>query len=844
MNMIRELAGESIKSDRKSSIAVKVSIFIAVILIGFFLIVFSINDYEQAAYLTKTTGGHSAELLAIKPEAMAKLKMDHRVKRLAVIQREELEDTSLKHPQMVINYLDAYLYNYQWVELASGRYPETSGELLVSELFLKENPGLKIGSAVTIAEHRFQICGTFKEYLFSFEGTYTGFGWIDSTKTDVSEPVDLCIWLENERATYQQIPALVQKLELDPVKLEKEGGLAYNKAYLQAKMIFPGGILKPPGEVAETVLLRSFALFCLLLLFILIINNAFSVWNERDLKQIGLLKSCGMSKAQVKRFVVEKALLLSLQPILLGLVASYLLTLLLFYLFKITYTKYHLASAPMDVLKIPFVPLARAALPVLCLALLVVFLASLKPARKSSELSVVNAIKNLDPERSLKLKDIRYTSNIEQSLAKEYSSSYGKTYRGMGIALALACLIFSMALIIQSFNHLNERYNTYQSPYNINVSFVTLENADPDIITQLKGVGGVSRLVLYRNNRDLIFLESDNPRFLSDEKSSARARLKEDKKPFDVPVSVYGIDDREWNRYCDEHGLKSCSSEAKGGRDVLLLDRIAEDPGRPCLRSKHIPLTDKAISEIHLRREANTQAGLISLHIADSLTEVPFGIAPLPQQSISLFMPMSSFNTFAQDSGFDLSPGVKSYNISITANEKMLDEATRIMRQTVYQYIPKTDARVESSSDLERLSQENSANTKILFIFIQSFLLFVGLSNAYNSFNSNLQARRRDFALLRSIGMQEQQLKKMLFYEGGFLLRKVMLIFFLSLIALVTLFAYQKRMLFAPWEIFTNLNFLLLFAFLGINAIGIYAAIKGGIRRALSQDIQESLREN
>jgi hypothetical protein len=173
-----------------------------------------------------------------------------------------------------------------------------------------------------------------------------------------------------------------------------------------------------------------------------------------------------------------------------------------------------------------------------------------------------------------------------------------------------------------------------------------------------------------------------------------------------------------------------------------------------------------------------------------------------------------------------------------------LDKITRITRQTVYEYIPKSDAMVSSSNDIKRLSQEESANTKILFIFIQSFLLFVGLSNAYNSFNSNLQARRRDFALLRSIGMQEQQLKKMLLYEGGFLLRKVLLIFSVLLVALVTLFAYRKKMLFAPWEIFTNLNFLLLFAFLGINAIGIFAAIYGGIRRALSQDIQESLREN
>lgn len=844
MSIIRELARDSVKRDQKSSVAVRVSIFIAVVLIGFFLIVFSTNDYGQIAYLTDTTGGYSAKLLATNPEDMAKLKLDHRVKRLAVIQREELEDASLKRPQMEINYFDAHLYNYKYVELASGRYPENGHELLVSELFLIENPGLKIGSDITIADQHFQICGTFKEYLFSFEGTYTSFGWMDSTKTEVLGPVDLCIWLENERATYKQIPSLVQKLGLDPVKLKKDGGLIYNEAYLQAKMIFPGGILKPPGDVAETMLFRGIALLCLILLFGLIINNAFTVWNERDLKQIGLLKSCGMSKPQIRRFVVEKALLLSVRPILLGIAASYLLTLLLFYLFNITYTKYHLASAPIEILKIPFAPLARAALPVLCLALLVVFLASLKPARKSSELSVVNAIKNLDPERSLKLKDIPYASNIEHSLAKEYSSSYSKTYRGMSIALALACLIFSMALIVQSFNHLDERYNTYQSPYNINVSFMTLENANSEMITQLKQIDGISQLVLYRDNKDLKFFESDNPHFLSDEKSSARARLKEDKKDFDAPVNLYGIDDAQWDHYCDEHGLQSGSRETKGSKEVLLLDRIAEDPGRPYLRSNHIPLAGETIGDIHLRREVAPEAGLISLKIVDRLTEVPFGIDPMPQQSISLFMPLSCFDSFCQDNGFDQPLEGKRYSISITANEDMLDEVTRISRQTVYQYVPKTDARVESSNDIKRLSQENSANTRILFIFIQSFLLFVGLSNAYNSFNSNLQARRRDFALLRSIGMQEQQLKKMLFYEGGFLLRQVLLIFFLSLIALVTLFAYRKKMLFAPWEIFTNLNFPLLLAFLAINALGIYAAIKGGIRRALSQDIQESLREN
>ena len=843
MSIIRELARDSVKTDRKASFAVSVSIFIAVVLVGFFLIIFSVIDYGQVEYMTETTGGYSAMLLATSPEDMAELKADYRVKSLAVIEREELEDASLKRPANEINYLDARLYDYEWVELVSGRYPENGHELLVSELFLIENPGFEIGSDVTIADRHFHICGTFKEYLFSFEGTYTSYGWIDSTKTQVMGPVDLCIWLENERAAYEHIPDLVQRLGRDPAQLKKDGGLIYNTAYLESKMIFPGGILKPSRDVAEKMLLRGIVLLCFVALFVMIVYNAYSVWNDRDMKQIGLLKSCGMSESQVRRYVVYKALYLSLRPILLGIIASYLLTLLLEYLFEMTRAQYHIEYIPMELLKTPFAPLARAALPILCLALFTVYLASLKPAKKSSRLSVVSAIKNLDPERNLKLKDIRYTSNIERSLAKEYSSSYGKTYRGMSIALAMACMICSAVLVDRSFNHLNERYNTYESPYNVNAFLATVDNVNPKMIERLGQVDGISRLVLYRDNGSLKFYESDNPGFLSEEKTCARARLEEDKKAFDVPINLYGIDDAEWNHYCDEHGLKSSGRDAKGSYQVLLLDRTCEDPGRPYLRSTRIPLVNEAINDIHLRRESHPETGLISLRIVDKLTEVPFGIDPMPQRSISLFMPLSCFNSFLQDSGLDRPLEGKKYVISITANEDMLDEITGVTRQIVYEYIPRSDARVQSKNDMKRLLKEEEANIKILFIFIQSFLLFVGLSNAYNSFNSNLQARKRDFALLRSIGMEENQLKKMLIYEGGFLLRKVLLIFSVLLVALVALFAYRKKMLFSPWEIFINLNFPLLFAFLSINAIGVFAAIQGGIGRVLRQDIMESLRE-
>jgi len=68
MSIIRELALDSVKRDRKSSIAVSVSVFIAVVLLGFFLIVFSLIDHGQVAYMTETTGGYSAMLLARAPK--------------------------------------------------------------------------------------------------------------------------------------------------------------------------------------------------------------------------------------------------------------------------------------------------------------------------------------------------------------------------------------------------------------------------------------------------------------------------------------------------------------------------------------------------------------------------------------------------------------------------------------------------------------------------------------------------------------------------------------------------------------------------------------------------------
>ncbi|HBN96339.1 MAG TPA: ABC transporter permease, partial [Firmicutes bacterium] len=115
---------------------------------------------------------------------------------------------------------------------------------------------------------------------------------------------------------------------------------------------------------------------------------------------------------------------------------------------------------------------------------------------------------------------------------------------------------------------------------------------------------------------------------------------------------------------------------------------------------------------------------------------------------------------------------------------------------------------------------------------------------AYNSVHMNLKARTRDFALLRSAGMTENQLKKMLGYETFFLIRQVVGYYVLMLALGVWALSAKKHYMFSPWQLALNLNFPLLIFFFVISIVGIWAAMESGRRKVLGQSIIATLQQS
>ena len=115
MKVIRELALDAVKKDPRSTISIRISVFIAVILLGSFLIITNNIDYEESVYIKENSADHSAQILCVSPEEINELQNDKRVKSLAVIERVDLADASFKRPHNEINYFDARLYDYKLI---------------------------------------------------------------------------------------------------------------------------------------------------------------------------------------------------------------------------------------------------------------------------------------------------------------------------------------------------------------------------------------------------------------------------------------------------------------------------------------------------------------------------------------------------------------------------------------------------------------------------------------------------------------------------------------------------------------------------------------------------------
>lgn len=833
MKIINELASSTIKNNKKDTLATKISILLAVILLG--TVVFIISSLKEDSYnaVLSTAGDYHVSINGVTEQMYNSLSENKDIKQIFF---DKLIETNLN---AIIYEKGDYYWTLNGFEPVTGRKPEHAEELMVPARFLVKNKEFKLGSELNIHNKNYTIVGDYDDHSYTFE-EYAFMGYLDDMSkknlfTAKSE-VEAFIWFENPRDTYTLTKELLKDFNIDIKAAESTGRLYFNKPILEYKMIYPSGIIPPKSVVDKTV--ETYApLALLVLLFAVMIYGAFNVWNNRNIREIALLKSVGMTEKQVKKMIRMKAMKLSVIPIAVGTVLAYLAANLLLYLMwlnnSITYSK--LSDIFSEKMQIPTFEIISLSVPavilIILLSLITVYISALLPAKRSAKLKIIEGLNGIS-EKKVKFGKSKITSRIEKSLAKDYFVSYRSTYKTIILAMVVSAMVLTVVLVSQSYRGIVKEYDSFHSPYNFTSSIHTQSELDRDLINDIKGVAGIDELHIYGNKYFKFFLD-DNQGFLSDEFQTA---IDDGRKFKDtLYAGIYGLSDEDYQSLLKENGLKNSTS-------YVLLNKIAHDNTTPYAFRRYMPVTSAEGKGINLKYDVKEK--VLTVPIEGYIDEFPYNLEGLGKNSIYIFTEMSNLEALIREHGQDKGDPVNYYNINIKEKDNLraiADECERI----ILSYVPKSDHMTSTDILKAALNGEERRNEHLLNAGIQIILLIIALSNAYNSFHGNLRSRRRELQVLSTLGMTEKQMKDMIFGESKILFRKTLAVYILVFCLAIGVRAYRSNFDFgfAVKEIAFNLNYFPIILIFIVMVLGILLAINSSVKSILKEDLNNAIRE-
>ena len=818
MKIINDLADGDVKNNKKDSFAIKISIFLAVILLGTVIFIFNAMRTEQYNYVKKNVGDYHVSISEIDEKLYDKL-----------INNEDIEKISFN--KFIKTDLNAIIYEFGDpsslidFDIKEGRKPNNANEILVPEKFLIKSKEYDLGSEITVRDKTYKVVGIYDDYSKSFEESML-IGLIESDDQkglfEKNNGIEAQIWYKNIRDTYTKTREILSEMNIDENHALDIGRVFYNKDILEYKMVYPKGII-PPKSVVYLAIEKYGAGFLLCLLFAFIIYGSFNVWNNRDLKKIALLKSTGMTDKQVKKMIRKKAFKLSTLPIALGTILSLVFANLLLYLMwlnnSVSYK--NMSEILGETLKSPgfyFVyPNPISIIMIILLSILTVYLSAIIPARKSAKIKIIEGLNGIT-EKNIKLGKSKINGPIEKTLAKDYYRSYRSTYRIIVISMALSALVLTNVLVSRAYGSLEEKYNNYQSPYNFDSSIYIGDFLDKNFVHDIEEVEGIDQLHVYQRV-DTKFYLGDNKDFISKDLNEAlnSGKIPEDK----LYSNIYALTDEDFEKLLKENNI----SDAK----YLLLNKIPKDSGSPYSFNEYIKISDKDTGKVTLKYNANGKS--MPIKIDSSIDEMPYNLEAYNDNQISIFTSESAMKKFIDEYGIDEGDPVYYYFVKIKADnnkEKVFEDAEKVISN----YVPKSDHGTATEILREAASKEQTRNERLLNLAIQIILITIALSNAYNSFKGNLRARANDFKLLSTAGMTEKQMEKMVFGEGKILFKNIFLAYIFMFIIGIALRAYRSNyeLGFAIKGLITNINYIPIIIVFVFMSAGVLLAIKSGLK--------------
>ena len=783
MNLYTSLTLRYLKQNKRRTLVTIIGIILATALIcGIGNICTSFMDYQMRDQI-QSSGSFYATFTDIDKEKASVITKSSGVseygykKNLGSVILDKKNSTSLD-----INVFDKNTINSFQITLKKGSYPKNESELIVTQdLLNKWNK--KIGDKITLnlgeliyddmgmisklknsQKTTFKIVGTLDKAPYNSKlFAITGF---DINTVNKNEKFDVSICTKNPKDIYKTAISIGKNIGLVKEDDPKDESYSYDE---QTNLYFKDieyneGLLRLLGASSYSninitlLLIVGLVASLVIIATIATIYNSFSIAISERKKQFAILNSIGATKSQIMKFVFLEGFLVSIVGIPIGLLSG---TVAIDIVFKVIKTFFKTSMFGELDLRVVFSPI------VLILStlviLLTIFISALIPAINAAKISPLEAIKN---SSNLKVGKIKSSKLVKKIFKTEGELAYKNLRRNKG---KFRITLFSLVISIVIFISFNGFVDMFVEANQINYGSITndLTLYENNLLTKEEVQKTIDELKKINGLKDVAIDKGYNLNVHVDEKNinkDLRESLKQSDY-VDMDNSTYNfINSRLYiPGYFSISNIKLSEGKfdrktAKAENGVILVRYSYQES-----------LAKKGKVVLSNYKVGDTLNCTITSYDSDgkeSAKEVKLKILAITDEILTgnQQYPETSFGVVAYD---DLIPslGIKddksssnSYYVATNQEKSTRDEVKKVAEENNLSVI-------DSIDEAQKLEQ----TMNVMKIFVYGFIVVISLvsvTNIINTISTNINLRKREFAIIKSIGVTPQGFKKMIYMES------------------------------------------------------------------------------
>ncbi len=811
MNLLNKLTIKNLKLNQKRTIVTIIGIILSIAMLAAVASMFFSARASLIVYQMEQQGRYHYGFQNVPSEELQTFELNRKIEQFAVAENlgyAKLDRIQNEYkPYAYVKGLSKEGFDMLSVKLEEGRFPENENEIVIPS-HVETNGGVsfKIGDKLSLEigtrmsdgyvltqqhtyapetpeeivnteTHEYEVVGIINRLAMGIE-PYSAPGYTMLTYAEqetLSHNVDVYLrYTKEDLKNHSKITANILGVDEDAFELYQSGEYwllseeEHEKVSIEATsgkyvcdyndnlVMLETGIVND-GTLRFLAAAASIVVAIIIFTSVYCIKNSFDISITEQIRQYGMLSSIGATRKQIKKNVYHEAAILGViglpLGVLSGIFASYVL---------LEISDYLLENSVSFELKFAFSWLTI--LIAVLLGLLTIFLSARSSAVRASKITPIQAIRN-SADVKIKAKHVKTPKWVGEIFGIGGEISYKnlqrskKKYRTTVISIIICVTVF---IAVSSFVDLafkTVRVNFTTRNYNMAVSFGS-GSVTEDKLNEIREMESVDQAVKRLHSVMRFTTDKYSEEYLDYCIEQGMFDVSELSDSFEMEDSivVYVIDQKAFQDYVKELGLDFEKVKGKG----ILINHIFATQYMEDGRTKQVEMEqytfkpgDTLVGGITKSRDDEGEQvwETASIEIAALATKVPIGCEEFPNWGYMVVGEDLKETLVGEDYHGDIFIDSNDAKETQRNLEKMLGVDT----DAINNY----EERIESERSLFLL----------IAIFLYGFIAviaLIGVTNIFNTITTNMNLRRREFAMLKSVGMTKKEFDRMIQLESFF----------------------------------------------------------------------------